>query len=237
MTLNVCQAGHETHESKLVETLYGPRWIWDWEKYQGQALYCTGQDEVSKSIDLQQVWERRDTEHFWQVLGEQAGAVLDFGSHIGWFSMLAYRRGCNVECFDADPENLRLMWENFHLFGDDGVSGGSLASTLGWVVDAAPATMITDHVRLMKVDIEGHEHEALNLTRHLWQQRKIDYGLWELSPIFEKRDGIMADSYAALVDEIASYGYRWFIWKGDERWYFTVDEMTWPQENAWCEKL
>lgn len=236
MTLNICQAGHETHESKLVEALYGPLWIWDWEQYMGFDGYCPGQDEVSKSIDLQDVWEKADTAYFWKVLGEQPGVVLDFGSHIGWFTLLALMRGCAVDAFDSDPENTRLLKTNVDLRRKD--QWLPIAATLGWVNTTDPrAFRNVDHVRLMKVDIEGHEHEALNLTRHLWQERKIDYGLWELSPIFEKRPGIMAESYAALVDEIASYGYRWHIHKDEGPWFITGKDLTFPQENAWAVKI
>lgn len=232
MTLNICQAGHQTHESKLVEALYGPLWIWDWEQYQGQAgSYCPGQDEVSKSIDLQDVWEMADTAYFWKVLGEQPGTVLDFGSHIGWFTLLALMRGCQTFAFDADPENMRLLDRNAYMRG----LSTNLTMTIDWTVDAVLG--YHDHVRIMKVDIEGHEHEALNLTRHLWQERKIDFGLWELSPIFEKRPGIMAESYAALVDEIASYGYRWHINKDGGEWAITGKDLTFPQENGWAVKI
>lgn len=231
MTLNVCAVGHETHESKLVETLYGPLWIWDWEQYMGFAGYCSGQDEVSKSIDLQQVWEKADTAYFWKVLGEQPGNVADFGSHIGWFSTLAARRGCNVWALDSDPENAQLLEKNMDLRP----LSADFGFYLGWASDGVGPPF--DHIRLMKVDIEGHEDEALNLTRHLWQDRRIDYGLWELSPIFEQRDGIMAESYAALVDEIASYGYRWHILKDEGPWFITGKDLTFPQENAWAVKI
>lgn len=231
MTLNVCQAGHETHESELVDTLYGPFWVWRWRKYMDFAGYCTGQDEVSKSIDLQKVWERADSELFLSILRDQRGTVLDFGSHIGWFTNIALAHGCDVSAFDSDPENMRLLQQNTDRWR--GIA--ELFTTLAWVGDLSPLKN-PDHVRIFKSDLEGHEHEALNLTRQLWQERKIDYGLWELSPIFEKRPGIMAESYAALVDEIASYGYRWFILKGDDQWEITGADLTFPQENAWAEK-
>lgn len=233
MTLNLCQSGHLSHDSKLVDTAYGPLNIWKWEDYQWQGAYCPGQDEVSKSIDLQQVWERADTVYFRNVLTEASGHVLDFGSHIGWFTVQALELGCEVWALDADPENMRLLWENI----DRSDFGGDLTSTNCWAAEVSlDVFKHDDHIRLFKSDLEGHEHEALNLTRHLWQERKIDYGLWELSPIFEKRPGIMAESYAALVDEIASYGYRWFILKDEGQWEITGADLTFPQENAWCEK-
>lgn len=232
MTLNECQAGHDTHQSKLVDTEYGPFHIWDWKKYQWQGAYCTGQDEVSKSIDVNGYWEKPDTDEMLRIFQEgEWGNVLDFGSHIGWFTCLALAAGNDVHAIEADPENTRLMADNVWLRGGE----RALTVTVDWTDKAVLGHL--DRVRLIKVDIEGRDHDALKLTRHLWQDRKVDYGLWELSPIFEKREGIMADSYAALVDEIADYGYRWYILKGDERWYITGADLTFPQENAWAERL
>jgi hypothetical protein len=235
VTLNVCQAGHTFHESKQVETMYGSLNIWQWDRYMDFPNYCPGQDEVSKSIDLQQVWEQADTAYFVQVLEDQSGVVLDFGSHIGWFTTLAARFECMVYAFDADPENMRLLKTNVDIRRRKDYA--AIYTTTGWVSDLSSQYFDLDHVRLFKSDLEGHEHEALNLTRHLWQNRKVDYGLWELSPIFENREGINAPSYADLVDEIASYGYRWFILKDEGEWEITGADLTFPQENAWAERL
>jgi hypothetical protein len=230
MTLNECTAGHTFHESKLVNTEYGPWWIWDWQRYMDFPGYCTGQDEVSKSIEITGWWEKPDTDHMLELLGSERGYVVDFGSHIGWFTVLALKAGCHVWALDADPENMRLLKRNA-----DNVPVGAYVLETAWTSDVPESRFHNDvPIRLMKVDIEGHEHEALNLTRHLWQQQKIDYGLWELSPIFESRENIMAPSYADLVDEIASYGYRWYILKDEDRWYIEGKDLTFPQENGWA---
>jgi hypothetical protein len=239
MTLNLCQAGHTFHESKRVETEYGPWWIWDWARYMDFPGYCTGQDEVSKSIEVTGWWEKADTDHMLSILDTSPwhGLMLDFGSHIGWFTVLAATMGLGVFAYDADPENTRLLSTNYSNRQDAWVA--NVATDNQWVatIKRLPAPIENGHdVRFMKVDIEGHEHEALNLTRYLWQQQRVDYGLWELSPIFENREGINAPSYADLVDEIASYGYRWYILKGDDRWYIEGKDLTFPQENAWCER-
>lgn len=231
--LNVCQFGHPTHTSRIVETVAGQLWVWDWEAYQGLPGFCPAQDEVSKSIDLQQVWERADTAEFSRILRTRPGLVLDFGSHIGWFTRLALQLGCDVMAFDASAENMRLLYDNVEMIERT----GWLETYVEWVGGLDPSLFQLDHVRLFKSDVEGHEDEALNLTRHLWSERKIDYGLWELSPVFEQREGIMAASYAALVNEVAAYGYEWYILKDEGPWYITGKDLTFPQENAWCERV
>lgn len=181
MTLNLCQAGHETHESKLVDTAYGPFWIWDWKKYRGQPLYCTGQDDVSMSLDLYGDWERPDIARMRSILTEETGTVLDFGGHIGWFGVQALRMGCDVEFFEADPENFRLCYENCRLADTPKIGIGTLA----WIADVPPERFNYDHVRFLKSDVEGAEDQVINLTRHLWADRKIDHALLEISPVFK----------------------------------------------------
>lgn len=234
MALNNCQAGHETHDSKLVDTAYGPWWIWAWEKYQWQGAYCPGQDEVSKSIEITGWWEKPDTDRMLAILREKPGMVLDFGSHIGWFTVQALELGCEVWALDADPENMRLLWENI----DRSDFGGDLATTTSWVADLPPDTFKhDDHIRFLKCDLEGHEWEMVNLTRHLWQARLIDYALLEISPIFETRSSIQAPNYAALVDELIGYGYRATVYKSEGDWEVTGADCTFDQENVLFSRL
>ena len=227
--LNTCQAGHQSHESKLLETDYGPYWIWDWPRYMDFPNYCTGQDEVSKSIDVNGYWERADTDWVLDIL--EPGLVLDFGSHIGWFAALATRKGCQVVAVDADPQNMTLLRKNFDL-----IKRGELRTWTGWVADIKGAVP-TAPIKLLKADVEGHEREVIDLTRHLWRNKMIDYALIEVSPIFENRENIMAPSYADLVDELIDYGYRATVHKDDGPWDITGADCTFPQENVRFERL
>lgn len=239
MSLNLCQAGHETHESKLVDTAYGPWWIWAWEKYQWQGAYCPGQDEVSKSIEITGWWEKPDTDRMLAILNEEPGIVLDFGSHIGWFAVQALEAGCSVLAVDADPENVRLMQANIDNRGPFLTRHGALryATTTSWVADVPYGWFPLKPVRFLKCDLEGHEWEMVNLTRHLWQNRLIDYALLEVSPIFENRPSIQAPSYAALVDELIGYGYRATVYKSEGDWEVTGADCTFDQENVLFSRL
>lgn len=234
MTLNLCAAGHETHDSKLVDTAYGPWWIWDWERYMDFAGYCPAQDEVSKSIEITGWWEKPDTDRMLAILSEKPGLVLDFGSHIGWFTVQALEKGCGVLAIDADSENVRLMQANLDARGPFLTNHGALryAVSTSWVVDVPPSLFPLKPVRFLKCDLEGHEWEMVNLTRPLWQARLIDYALLEISPIFENREGISAPSYADLVDELIGYGYQATVYKSEGPWIVTGKDCTFDQENV-----
>lgn len=230
-TLNVCQFGHDSHQSKIVATKIGPLHVWNWEKYRGLPNYCPGQCDVSMSLDLHQTSERADIARFAQILDEQPGTVLDFGSHIGWYTVHAGLRHCDVFAVDSDPENMRLLHTNCEWHGID-----LLGSWLGWIGDGVVLPgEVDDGVRVLKSDVEGMEWQVLDVTRSLWQDRLIDYGLWELSPVFENRE--VEGTYADLVDEIASYGYRWVILKDEGEWEITGADLVFEQENAWAIRL
>lgn len=237
MPLNVCQVGHTTHDSKLVESFYGPFHIWQWENYQWQGAYCTGQDEVSKSIDINGYWEKSDTDRVRRILAEKPGLVIDLGAHIGWFVCHALSMGCDVAAIEADPENVRLMAENIDLLELD----SDVAITTGWVHDQGvlDASYIDDsyRVRLLKIDIEGMERSGIDYTRKLWEDRLIDYALIEVSPIFENRESIMAPSYAELVDELRGYGYEAAVLKNEGDWIITGADCTFDQENVLFSRL
>jgi hypothetical protein len=223
MTLNLCSAGHETHESLVVDTAYGPFHIWNWSKYRGFPGYCTGQDDVSMSLDLYGTWERPDIKRTRQILTEKPGTVLDFGAHIGWYGAQAAALGCDVVTVESDPENQRLLRKNIE--GYDVI----WQPILQWVIDVEALPSWIDEVRFLKSDVEGAEDQVINLTRHLWADRKIDHALLEISPVFK-------DYYPALVDELASYGYKPYIIKDETDWEITGSDVVFPQENVWFSK-
>lgn len=225
MTLNVCEVGHDTHRSKLVETAYGPFHIWQWDQYQWQGAYCPGQDEVSKSIDVNGYWEKPETDRMLSILHEQSGIVVDFGTHIGWFAVQAARHGATVIGIDSDPENVRLLQMNAGL-----VRGGSIAVQTLWARDLVEEMPPLAPVRFLKVDLEGAEADAIRITRLLWEERLIDHALIEVSPIFH-------DGYPEMVDELIGYGYKAVVLKDEGDWVITGADVTFPQENVWFQKL
>ncbi len=206
---NVCQAGHETHDVKTVDTIQGPFVIYDWERYKGFAGYCPGQDDVSMTLDLYGVWEDEDYQRSMAVV-ETGDVVWDFGSHIGWYTKGAVERGAKVWAVDADPENMKLLNANTH----------ALTTTM-WLSEVG-FTATHNEVRLVKADVEGAEDEVFRLCQPALRARRIDYLLLECSPEFD-------DYYPSMIDEIRAYGYTAYF-DGAE---ITGAELGETQKNIW----
>lgn len=228
-----CQAGHRVHTRVTVPVrLDGqphgihdvpavPRRlsramimeVYDWRRYfrvdmagvpyQRFDCYCSGQDIVSYSIDVQGVWEGHESVLVLDILaqGEPNGIVLDFGAHLGWYSLLAATSGYQTAAFEADPQHIETLSRNAEING--------IAEKIHlyhcWIDQDAPELVAdTEEVQLVKIDIEGAERWAVRMIDPLLGQRKINYLLIEVTPIFN-------DSYPALVEKIAGYGYDVYL--------------------------
>ncbi len=163
-----------------------------WPEFDG---YCPGQDIISYCIDQQGVWEGDETLVILDILSEDKteDVVLDFGSHIGYYSMLAAKKGYHVASIDSQTENLDLLKDSAVINN----VGDKVHTYLGWLdMDTAP--MLQDNcenVHLMKVDVEGAEEVAVGMAMSLFSEKKIKYAIIEISPTFN-------NSYPALVETI-----------------------------------
>lgn len=233
---NVCEAGHGVHTSRKVQIdLSGPsavpdyppvasRWarrfaleIWDWENYQGLAgRYCSGQDEVSKAIDVHRSWEGFETLLALQILDHDDGAlVVDVGAHVGWYSIVAAVGGRQVIAVEADPQNLSLLVENTC---ENGVVH-AVTPIRGWVGSETPELRNVPPVRLLKIDVEGNEDEALRAFAVPLTHHKIDFVLAELSPVFSVRRA------GAVMNLMAAFGYRAFLVPDSDPQTFAADPL------------
>lgn len=210
-----CRVGHDTHETKTVrvpvdgfDELLAVD-IYDWEHYfttvagnettPKYAEYCTGQDIISYCIDRQGVWEKEETATILDILREDNAdkIMLDFGSHIGWYTNLALKLGYRVASFDANIENLGLLRQS-------AVMNGTVENSypyLCWLDFEVPVlSSDAEEVQLVKVDVEGAEHHALQMISQLIGQHKVKYAIFEISPVFN-------GNYPALVSTIQKFGY------------------------------
>jgi hypothetical protein len=203
-----CAFGHEDHERRYCPTLRWGDWeAFRWEKYDtGKPGWCNGKDELSKSLDLNGIWELPGTTivERWLAAGDPNEVVLDFGSHIGWYSVLAATWGYEALAVDTSSEHLELLANNACK------RGVRVESCRGWIDgDTSPAPPPPDglHVRLFKSDLEGNDAHAVRICRDLFAQNLIDAALIEISPTFERRN-IGDTNYAGLLTGLMSCGYR-----------------------------
>lgn len=207
--MNLCEAGHKGHERTIVSTVIYDglellMQVYDAEVYRDTRGYCTGDDDVSRTIISNGMWEPDETRLFMQILNQddKAGLVLDFGAHVGWFSIIAAKLGYKVRALEGDPENLQVLKENAELNG----VGNKIMATFAWVDEhqlSLPGmqTFPLAPVELIKIDLEGNEQHAIRLCQPWLEHRRAKYVLMEVSPVFN-------DSYPALVQQIVDYGYR-----------------------------
>lgn len=202
---NNCQAGHKKHDTLKVETEIGPMYVYDWDKYKDVAGYCTGKDDVSRTLKNIGVWEISDTQLVREILedGDKKNWVWDFGCHIGWFTILAMEAGYKVFALDGDKENIDTLKRNISL----NYSSHNYKPELRYFWIAGGKGMFTDlpgeEIELCKIDIEGNETYAISMIAHWLHARRIKNLLIEVSPIFNT-------SYPEMYSTLTSFGYNAF---------------------------
>lgn len=207
-----CAAEHEKHQSATIETNIGIMEIYDWREYfitvDGNETYpefdgyCPGQDIISYSIERQGAWDKGQTlltqRLFNELQGKHGGIVLDFGSHIGYYSLLAALKGYTVASIDGSRENLELLAKS----ADYNKVQDKISPYLAWLDKDAPVLSAHEEsVHLLKVDVEGAEKYVVQMCSELFKAKKIKYAIIEISPVFNI-------SYPYLVENIANCGYK-----------------------------
>lgn len=211
--MNICLAGHKDHKRKIIRTVQGDFIVYSWQRYMGFPNYCTGQDEVSKSLDVNGKWDMEIYDRISKILDDLSpGAVfVDIGCHIGWFSALASKKGAIMFGYDGDMENIELARTNVP-------NGQFEAIWLG--KETQPLTEVVK-IDLMKIDIEGNEQFVLKRYQKSLEMGTIKNIIMEISPVFN-------DSYPAVVKQLEDYGFQVFTLKGepwDHKWNFDQTDL------------
>ncbi len=199
--MNICEAGHKKHDRLVASTDVGDMTIYDWSKYTGFTGYCSGQDDISMTLDMYGRWEVEETLVARKVLelGDRNNLFIDIGSHVGWFSKLAQSVGYNrIIAYEGDLENIELFNKN---------TNNACLVTHTWVDDNTQFFIPDDvAIELVKIDIEGSESKAINaLGEHIGNINNI---LMEVSPVFN-------DSYPQLIGELVERGFTPYFMNGD----------------------
>jgi len=223
--MNKCQAGHDKHNRKKVNTVLGEMVIYDWENYMNYAGYCTGQDDISRSLDTVGKWDTEVHARMQAILaeGDTANQVIDVGSHIGYFSRLANQMGYTVKAYDADKENLELLKEN-----TEDLPAHTKAKLIWFDGDLIKKKWCTScslqkKIELIKIDIEGNEQYAIAYFEScIGVVKNI---IMEVSPIFN-------NSYPKLVQDLVNWGFEVFELDGTP---FNFD-YSFDQKDLWFKR-
>lgn len=199
MTPLVCPSGHAHHETIRVDLDLSKHRNTDYpaflgafgrtmsmnvyrsELYDGAIRYCPGTDEVSRSLVKHGVWEGFETLVALDILTRAGGrgGVLDFGAHIGWYTVQAALMGYKVTSFEAQPETARVLRMNLDMNGvsdkvkvEEGYAGPD-----GGILKPRA-------VALLKCDVEGQEDRIIAKCRRLFESRSVGAAILEVSPCF-----------------------------------------------------
>lgn len=216
-----CQRGHGQHRTRQVHLDIGgptayrdlapiPRrfkrsfdmLIWDPAVYPVDGgPYCPAHDAVSETIATHRIWEPQETTLTLQVCSSaELGIVVDFGSQVGWFSLLAMSCFRTVHAYDADAEDVRILRASADLNG-----WGFMLDSLHARIDADTRPLpAVARIRLAKIDIEGAEDQAVRVLWPSIEAGLVDHLLIEISPVF-------ADYYPDLVASLLDAGYDGYL--------------------------
>lgn len=207
--MNNCQFNHKNHDHIDVRTDVGQMTIYNWKKYQGLQGFCTGQDDVSKTLDLYGRWDQPIKQCIEQLIYKSYpnGTFIDVGSHVGYFSRLAASYNWKVFAYEAESESVALTQKNIpeakvqQIWFDEHTQEHHFDND--FIVD------------IMKIDIEGSEQHAIRYFSPLFADRKVQNLIIEVSPVFN-------GSYPILLKMLQSLGYtvrelngELFSWKFD----------------------
>ena len=160
-----------------------------------------GKDAVTESLLLQAVWEAQESTVAVDILANHPGVVLDFGAHIGWYTVLAGVFGAHpVIAFEPEAHMVTALSRNAERYGVDVAYRGSVQRS------TSPVEVDGD-VALMKCDIEGMDGYAVDACADLFEQHRIRFALIEVSPIFY-HDGRGPCDYVEMVRRLMDWGYR-----------------------------
>jgi hypothetical protein len=164
--------------------------------------YDHGRDGVTEALVKQGVWEAQESTVAVDILANTSGTVLDFGAHIGWYTVLAGLFGSHpVIAFEPDAPTIQLLDTNAKRYGVD------VEHRFSPVEPSTPPVAVDGDVALMKSDIEGMDGYAVDCCADLFRQHRIRYALIEVSPIFTA-DGRSDCDYVAMVGRLRDWGYR-----------------------------
>ena len=159
--MNLCELGHLDHDLRECRMTFPDRgirmYVYDAASYKDSRGYCTGDDVLSRSVIATGLWENWDTKLLLENRVFQGHHVIDIGSHIGWYTLIAASFGCPVTAIEGDKENAQTLMKNVELNGFKDVEVFNEWIDEGWTFDKD----IDGQIDLIKIDLEGKDGAAV----------------------------------------------------------------------------
>jgi hypothetical protein len=138
--------------------------------------------------------------------------------------MLAAAQGYEVRAVEGITETLMILNENATRFG---VAERVIPWRAHWGPETPTITFAGDEpeVRILKIDIEGNEPDAVRILAPLLEARRVRYAMIEVTPAF-------GPHYQPMVQQMFDYGYRADI----DGVPLLTSKVDVPQANVWFER-
>lgn len=189
--------------------------VFDYQKYANTEGLCPADDIVSKSLAEQGVWEAYETLLMLDVV-RPGDKMVDIGSQLGWYSIIAALSEAKVTAYDALKDNINILKANAKLNKVD------IVTNQFWIDEQIQPQPIQT-IRFLKSDIEGNEQYVFQMYKQSFEAGMIDFALMEISPCFN-------DSYPKLIHNIIKCGYDVYQMPG-KRWEHTEEFSQSPLET------
>jgi hypothetical protein len=111
--------------------------VFDTAQYMDKpGWYCPGQDTVSQNIGIHGQWEPTDSAVIGKILadGDKRHLVIDFGAHVGWYTVMAAKAGYRVIASTATQKTCACYVPTSPRTG---LKPRSRRSTAGWTNSSA----------------------------------------------------------------------------------------------------
>ncbi len=166
-------------------------------------IYDKTEDTVSIGLKEYGIWEGWETVLVLEILktGDNSKIVVDLGSHIGWYSIIAAMNGYKVYAFDESTERIAMLNESARL---NNCNNNISCTHIRIDKDTKLPVDFSCGIRFFKCDLDANDLYAVKLYYHLFKAGMIDYAMIEISPCFN-------NSYIELVELIAECGYDVYI--------------------------
>lgn len=177
--------------------------VYDYNEYKGYKGFCLGKDKTSEHVHLKGVYEKPVTALVQDILerGNKRNLVLDFGAHIGWYSVIAALYGYHVAAIEGDRQNIEMLIKN--------ATYNKLEKKLilnhTFIDELSPAVELTtkQNIQLMKADIHGYEYVAFEMCRNLFEQKRVNYAILKMS--------FTQDQAVSFIEDVIETGYSVYL--------------------------
>jgi hypothetical protein len=168
--------------------------VYDYEYYENEKSEkaVEGLDIISFCYKRYLCWEPYQCELTKEILESGNNLFIDIGSHLGTYSIISSMYGNNTIAIDANPNANNIFRKTIK---DNNLSNIEILDL--YIMKDTKLEDITksDKIRLIKTDVEGNEEIIYNIFKDKFDNKQIDYAIFEITSIFSEKYKFIEDLY------------------------------------------